>query len=96
MVVNPKQLLTVLSEQEQKAVVSIENVINDELTKKFSGWDVCIDISKLNLITPIQWSDLRRPVQLRIMDEYTKEGWHIEEESDQRECAYLRFSYKGE
>lgn len=89
MVVNPKDLLKTITEQEETILVALERRIDEELKRKFNGSnDVCVDTRNL-------WDQLRPILQNKLLNNYREAGWKVQFESDQREDSYLRFTYKG-
>ena len=89
MVVKPKELVNLITEEEKPIIKRLEETIDKILTKDFSG------TGSLYFGITDDFKNLRIPTREKLLDKYRQSGWNVEEISDQRDGNYIEFSYDG-
>ncbi|MBI5065383.1 hypothetical protein HZA97_04035 [Candidatus Woesearchaeota archaeon] len=87
MVVNPKNLLETITQDEQKVLRELEGQIDQYLIADFDGEGA------VSFGLPKEWSKLRKVATNQLIEKYKKEGWWVELVCDQREGNHLQFTY---
>ena len=93
MVVTAQDLLKRIEEKERSLLKTLEQEIDNELSKKFKGQ------SKLDVnLNNKSWEELTDSAQVKLINKYRNAGWdvkHCDESEQGVKVHYLTFNYKA-
>jgi hypothetical protein len=89
MVVKPRELINLITDEEKPVIKRLEKRIDDCLTKDFRG------TGSLAFGMNEDFKSLRPPTKEKLLDKYRQAGWNVKEISDQRDGDYVEFSYNS-
>lgn len=86
MVVNPRQVLETITQDESTVMIRLEKKIDSYLVNTFNGGEAWFDMNG-------DFSSLRQVAQEKLLNKYRTQGWNVRLNYDQRDGNAIVFSY---